>query len=693
MNTLLVSGTSPSLAQRRRRLVNCIRGGLAGGFLLATVALPAADKSSSSKKFQIEEATVASIQQAISSHQLTCVELVKLYLTRIKAYNGQSVEMPEGILGPIKTIPHAGQLNALSTLNLRPATRKAWGFDDKKARSMTDATDDNPNMPDALEVAAKLDAEFAKTGKLVGPLHGVVMAIKDQYDTFDLRTTSGADVDYANDRPPRDAEFAKRLRAAGAIILAKSNLGEYASGIPRSTFGGVFSNPYDTERSPMGSSSGSGIAVAANLVTCAIGEETGTSIRGPACYNNLVGIAGTQELVSRDGMIGAGTNTRCGPICRTVTDAARILTVIAGYDPKDEMTAFGIGRLPDKPYETFTHEKSLKGLRIGVVREYMDKTKFSKADEENIDIVDRAIAELKKLGAEIVEPAGPDGLFTPYVARYYPQLQNATFVKKYPEKFPVDAAGKPTTDQVTTLVDMSLDPSLVPATITIRDLGQAQAVGEGKFMLTRYLKQRGDANITSIDDLLTKARFFSDPNFGNRKASIETQNKGMVLDTAVRMQRRFAVQQIVFACMADLKLDAVVYPTNNLPAPKLGAPQEPNVNGRNAVWSFLGGQGFPTITVPAGFTTVVYDRVADPTQPPPPPPADGETGGAGGLPRIGTRLVGPTPAKLPVGLDILGRPFTEPLMLRIASAFEAATHHRTPPPDFGPVAGDIVSMH
>src|SRR4029077_6964002 len=165
-------------------------------------------------------------------------------------------EETAGFLGPVKTIPHAKGINALMTLNLRPATRKAFGFDDRKARSMTDAADNDPAMPDALEVAAKLDAEFAKTGKLSGPLHGVVMAIKDQYDTFDLRTTSGADVAYANDRPPRDAEFVKRLRAAGAIILAKSNLGEYASGIPRSTFGGVFSNPYDTERSPMGSSSG-----------------------------------------------------------------------------------------------------------------------------------------------------------------------------------------------------------------------------------------------------------------------------------------------------------------------------------------------------------------------------------------------------------------------------------------------------
>jgi Asp-tRNA(Asn)/Glu-tRNA(Gln) amidotransferase A subunit family amidase len=354
-------------APRRRFFSLTLCGALAVGLFAAeTPTLSAAD-------FKVEEASIESIQAAILAKKLTCVELVKIYLTRIKAYNGQSVEMPQGLLGPIKTIPHAGQLNALSTLNLRPDTRKAWGFDDHHARSNTDMKDDDPNMPDALEVAAKEDAYFAQTGKLIGPLHGCVMAIKDQYDTFDLRTTAGADVQWANDRPPRDGVFCSRLRSAGAIILAKSNLGEYASGIPRSTWGGVFSNPYDTERSPMGSSSGSGIAVAANLVTCAIGEETGTSIRGPSCFNNCVGIAGTQELVPRDGMIGAGINTRCGPIARNVEDAARILSVIAGYDPKDEYTAFSIGRLPEQPYETYTHEKSLKGMRIGVGQEPFHK--------------------------------------------------------------------------------------------------------------------------------------------------------------------------------------------------------------------------------------------------------------------------------------------------------------------------------
>ncbi len=374
------------------------------GLMFSTMlAADTANKSIDKKnKFHLEEATIESIHRAILSKEITATELVKLYLERIKAYNGTSVHQPEGVLGLTTPIAKAGQLNALSTLNLRPATRKALGFDDRKARSMTDLVDNDPAMPDALEIAAELDRQFARTGKLVGPLHGIPFAVKDQYDTFDLRTTAGADAFYANDRPPQDATFVKRLRAAGAIILAKANLGEYATPRARSSFGGVFSNPYATDRYPGGSSGGSGSSVAANLVTCAIAEETGASIRTPARVNNLVGLAPTQELVSRDGMIGAGLNTRVGPIARTVEDVARIMDVIAGYDPKDELTVFSVGRTPSKPYQSFAGERSLKGIRIGVVREYMDKKLFTEADAESIDIVDREIEELRKLRRRII---------------------------------------------------------------------------------------------------------------------------------------------------------------------------------------------------------------------------------------------------------------------------------------------------
>jgi Asp-tRNA(Asn)/Glu-tRNA(Gln) amidotransferase A subunit family amidase len=622
-----------------------------------------------SSTFRLHEATIADIQQAIQKKQITTVRLVELYLNRIKAYNGTCVNEPQGILGPVTTIPRARQINALSTLNLRPAARAKWGFDARKARSLTDSADSAATMPDALETAASQDREFARTGRLVGPLHGVVMAIKDQYDTFDMRTTSGADAQYANDRPPDDATFVKRLRDAGAIILAKANLAEYAVDGSRSSFGGTFCNPYDTEREPGMSSAGSASSVAANLVTCAIAEETVVSIRWPASVNSLVGLAPTQELVSRDGMMGAGLNMRTGPVCRTVADAAKVLDVIAGYDPKDEMTALGVGRTPPKPYASFAAAQRLDGVRIGVLREYMSKKLFARADEQSIDLIERAVADLRKLGATIVDP-GPDGeLFKPCIARYLPELLNSAFARQNRQLFPVDAAGQPTGDHIATLLDLHADPTRVPQTLSLRNLGGGLgAAGEGKYMINRYLRERGDANIKSNTDLITKATFYQDPNFPDRKQGREQAERATVLDTSARLHARFALQTMLLQCMQEQRLDALVSPMSTVPPRKMTQPREPGVNGRSAIgYSTIGQQGFPVMTVPAGFTTEVWDRVRDGKE---------------------TRLVGPVAAALPVGVDFIARPFDEPMLFRIASAYEAATKHRRPPTDFGPVAGE-----
>ena len=174
-------------------------------FILLTPALVTAQTAN----FRVEEATIEDIQGAIMRGELTSTRLVQLYLNRIKAYNGTCVNQPDGVLGagPITPIKNAHQLNALMTLNLRPATRERLGFDPHKARTMTNPADADPGMPDALEVAAKQDAYFASTGRLIGPLHGVVFSIKDQYDTFDMRTTAGMDAAYANDRPPHDRQI------------------------------------------------------------------------------------------------------------------------------------------------------------------------------------------------------------------------------------------------------------------------------------------------------------------------------------------------------------------------------------------------------------------------------------------------------------------------------------------------------
>jgi amidase len=635
--------------------------------LLITRAVGAPQQAA--PKFHLQDAAIRDIQQAIAAHQITSAGLVELYLKRIKAYNNTCVSEPRGILGLVTTIPHAGQINALSTLNLRPSARKSRGFDERKARSLTDAVDDNPNMPDALEVAAAQDREFERTGRLVGPLDGVVLAIKDQYDTFDMRTTSGADAQYANDRPPEDATFVKRLRDAGAIILAKANLAEYAVDGARSSFGGTFCNPYDTEREPGMSSAGSATSVSANLVTCAIGEETVVSIRWPASVNSLVGLAPTQELVSRKGMMGAGLNMRTGPICRNVEDAAKILDIIAGYDSKDEMTVFSIGRKPAQPYASFATARRLEGVRIGVIREYMSRKLFSKADEESIDIVERAIGDIRKLGATIVDP-GPEGaLFQSCISRYAPELLNSAFTRQYRELFPFDASGQPASDHIATLLDMHIDPARVPGNLSLRNLTGPGVEGEGKYMINKYLRERGDANIKTNADLIAKARFYEDPNFPDRKQARQAAERATMLDTAARLQARFALQNIFLQCMQEQRLDALVSPMSTVPPRKLTEPREPNANGRSPIgWSLIGQQGFPAITVPAGFTTEVWDRVRD---------ANG-----------GTRLAGPVPATLPVGVDFIARPFDEATLFRIASAFESATRHRRPPPDFGPLLNE-----
>jgi Asp-tRNA(Asn)/Glu-tRNA(Gln) amidotransferase A subunit family amidase len=370
--------------------------------------------------------------------------------------------------------------------------------------------------------------------------------------------------------------------------------------------------------------------------------------------------------VSRDGMMGAGIHMRTGPICRTVADAAKILDVIAGYDAKDEMTVHSIGRPPAEPYASFASAPRLDGVRIGVVREYM--IGGSKADEQSIALVERAIGNLKSLGATVIDP-GPGGqLFKGCIVKYAPELLNSAFTRQYRQLFPADAAGQPTSDHTATLLNLHADPAQVPADLSLRSLPSAGAQGEGKYMINRYLRERGDANIKSNADLISKARFYQDPNFPDRRQAREAAERTVVLDTSARLQTRFALQTMLLQCFEEQRLDALVSPMSTVPPRKMTTPREPAVNGRPAIgWSMIGQQGFPVITVPAGLTTEVWDRERD-----------GNT----------TRLVGPIQARLPVGVDFIARPFNESLLFRIASAYESATKHRLPPPEFGPLPGE-----
>jgi Asp-tRNA(Asn)/Glu-tRNA(Gln) amidotransferase A subunit family amidase len=619
------------------------------------------------RNFHLLEATIGEIHRALKRREISCVELVELYLDRIEAYNGVCVDQPEGKLGFITAKPDAGQLNALMTLNLRPAHLALWDFDPEKARSLTDPVDDDPNMPDALETAAALDAYLASTGKPWGPLHCVPMAIKDQFDTFDMRTTAGMIAGFADDRPPDDATFILRLRQAGAIILAKANMGEMASGQPRSSFGGVLCNPYATDRNPGHSSGGSATSVAANLVTCAIGEETGGSILHPTKNNNIYGLVPTQETISRDGMIDANMVTRLGPMCRTVEDTARVFDVIVGYDPKDELTAFSVGRLPEKPYYEFTSPKNLKGMRIGVLREYMDPSLWNQADVESIQIQSAAVQTLADAGATLVDPGEGGALLQGCINELAPLYRNALFTAQFPAAFPAGS------DHISTLLDMWFDPSLVPAGMTARSIGGASTTGQGTYMLTRYLRERGDAEIQTIEELANKSQFYTDirpqVNFGDRKASLLGDVGVTTLSLANYFQNRFAYQVIVLQCMARMDLDALVSSCGTVPPYVLGMPPEPTLNNRgSSAINTLGQQGLPMLGMPAGFTTYAYDRVFDATAP------------------GGTKQIGPIPARLPAGLMLIGRPFSEPTLFTIAAAYEKQNPGlRVSPADFGPL--------
>jgi amidase len=709
----ILAGEFPMIVQSHRTYFAPMHMHGAALVAVAVVLVASAPQVAAQQKraFRVEEATIADIHRAILARQLTASELVNNYLKRIEAYNGTcvkgAVDPATGLqLGDIEPIEHAGKLNALITINLRGK------------RSKTDPSDTDAGMPDALETAKALDAEFARTGKLKGPLHGIVFAIKDQFDTFDMRTTSGAAANYANDRPPRDAEVVARLRKAGAIILAKANMGEYASG-DRSTFGGTTCNPYETSRSAGRSSGGSGAAVAANLVTCAIGEETGPSARNPAANNSLVGIVATHSLVSRAGLVPASlTRDRAGVLCRTVKDAATVLTALAGYDPRDAVTAASAGQMPNRPYESFADNASLKGVRIGVVREFMRA--FTKADEDSIRVANAAIADLAKAGATIVDPGPDGGLFKDAIAELLPGLNAPFLVALYKELFPA------ATPIVNTGIDITGDASRFSPDLSLRALVEYEPPNSGEvlYVLNRYLRERGDKNIGSVSDLISQSTFL---NHG-RIDGVTLPPKQRLEDLITRTERftkvsdgspyvrrtaisnldgngwhvqRTVLQILVNKVMVDQKLDALVYPTKTIPAPLLAAPVEPSnvktikdtitavidgeqyertadraIDVRGALtWRLSPNGGFPTIAVPAGFTKEVYDRAA--------------IRGEDGSKRAG-ELMGPKAAELPVSIDLLGRLFTEPMLIRIAAAYERATRHRRPPKEFPELPARIV---
>jgi amidase len=312
-------------------------------------------------QFRLEEATVADIQSAFASGVLTSEKIVKLYLARIAAYE-------DG--GP--------KLNSIISLN-----------------------------PKAVETAAALDRERKEKGPR-GPLHGIPVLLKDNVDTFDMPTTNGS-VILKDAVPPDDAFIAKALRDAGAVILGKASMGEFAGG-SYNTVSGQTVNPYNFKRQTGGSSSGSGAAIAANFAVLAVGTDTSTSVRGPAAFNGIVGLRPTTGLISRDGIAPKNLNfDSAGPMARTVTDVAHMMNVIAapdgGSDPlnatvwKEVAKRSGgasAGGATRVDYTRYLDKNALKGAKLGVVRDFFG------GDPEIDALANEAIAKLEALGAKTV---------------------------------------------------------------------------------------------------------------------------------------------------------------------------------------------------------------------------------------------------------------------------------------------------
>ncbi len=322
--------------------------------------------------FMLEEATVADIEAAFEAGALSCPVLVRMYLDRIAAYDDA---------GPL--------LNSIITVN-----------------------------PRALEVARELEDERAERGPR-GPLHCIPVLLKDNIDTADMPTTNGT-VILRDAMAPDDARVTRALREAGAIILGKASLGEFAGGNSYNSVDGRTVNPYHPLRSAGGSSSGSAVAVAANLAVFSVGSDTSTSVRGPASFTGIVGLRPTTGLISRDGIAPKNLNfDTAGPMARTVTDTAILLTVIAGPDAADPdglsldvFAAHPAGEAGERlDYSQFLERGALRGARLGVARDYFG------GDPEIDALAEAAIDTMRELGAEILDPVTFDGSFVDGVRR------------------------------------------------------------------------------------------------------------------------------------------------------------------------------------------------------------------------------------------------------------------------------------
>ena len=746
--------------------------------------------STSLTPFAIEEATIDGIHAAIRSGQSTCQGIVQAYIDRARAYNGvctslvttDGADIPPAtgaaragapLTFPTKTtkaatifpdldqyrgkpldfgrmeptvsdptvmsqagmrvgIPNAGQLNALSTLNIRgerSVTCKG-AFDAPPSTGPLPAgapavCDEFRKQPDALERAAELDAQYGHNPDLAAlPMYCVVAAFKDPFDTKDMRTTASSDVAFSMDVPPFDSTVVARLRAKGAIIYAKSNAHEFnagpgdpggkaqsrtnmvAGGQAISAWAGQACNPYDTERVPRGSSSGSGVAVSANLVTIGICEQTVTSCQGPASRNGITTLVTTKGILPDSGGIGnQWFADRAGIHARTLADAAIVLDAVRDpstgyYDPRDLYTALPKALTADRPYASFavndatlaSQPKPLAGMRVAILREHM--VKRTPNHEAISDQVDREIKTVlrDKLGAELVEtitPEYPDDpevpnlkyTFTDALSELLPRLMPEIFrrrddkgqllfavpgydVTSYDYLQKLSRRKAPLTDKIT-IVNFATYAE-EPCYIT--------RCNDVAFDIDRYLVARNDATIKTFADWVSHARFREDASRAGAENWVALKDH-LAPGKADRLARSYIGRLALQRVMAENGLAAFVHPENTVPTPKI---QGPNVGeiSLDGITPFF---QIPRVVVPAGMSDVVVEPQYALNQ----AKTDYISTIAPNTPQ--TKL----PHAMPIAITFFAGQGDEPTLIKIGTAYESATHHRRPPPAFGPVAGQV----
>jgi amidase len=450
--------------------------------------------------------TIADIGRAFDSGALTSEKLVQLCLARIQAYDRQ---------GP--------SLHAVMTLN-----------------------------PKALDTARALDAERKATGPR-SPLHGIPIVLKDNYDTADLATTGGSLL-LEGSVPREDAFVVKKLKAAGAIVLAKVNMSEFASGPARSSLGGQSLNPHDLTRTPSGSSGGTGVAIAAAYAPLGMGTDTGGSIRGPSTSNGIVGLKPTHGLLSRSGIIPLSlTFDTGGPMARSVTDVAIALGVMTGVDPSDAATAKSQGKF-ESDYSKYLKPDGLKGARIGIARDFLG------ADPDVDWVIDASLDAMRKAGATIVDVRYPKWLLDAK-QEFYNAIRRPEFHVQIAEYLKTTGPGYPKT--LEEMIERS------NALTGVRADGAAPNPG-------RWTLFKREAESGTLDDY--------------RYTSVRDHGLPMV---------RAAVEGVI----AAQRLDAIVYPTSSRrPGMIAESGAAGGGTGLASATDIANLTGFPDLIVPAGFT-------------------------------------------------------------------------------------------